>query len=56
MIGVLHVLARKFRERGGIMGRFMKRSAFYRNLFNAETKFFQPKIRKENRMVAFRSL
>ena len=37
-------------------GRFMKRSAFYRNLFNAETKFFQPKNKKGELDGAFRSL
>lgn len=34
-------------------GRFMKRSAFYRNLFNAETKFFQPKNKKGEWMEPF---
>lgn len=33
--------------------RFMKRSAFYRNLFNAETKFFQPKNKKGEWMEPF---
>ncbi len=33
--------------------RFMRRSAFYRNLFNAETKFFQPKNKKGEWMEPF---